>query len=100
LEDRVERGGEAGRGGYHLVARAQAALAQLGRGERREGEQVGRGSGVAEDRVPPAGEAREPALEPAGEAARGEPEVERGVHQRDELHVVEDAAGGRDRGRG
>jgi hypothetical protein len=39
-----------------------------------------------------AGEARQAALEPAGEAPGGEPEVERGVDQRGELLVVEDAA--------
>ena len=75
-----------------------APLAELRRSERREGDEVGRRAAVHEDRVAAAEElAREAPLERVREAAGGEPEVERGVDEADDLLLVEYAPGDRDR---
>ena len=71
----------------------KSAIAELGRGQRCQREQVGRGAGVDQERVALAGVACQVALEDPRLRPRGEPEVEAGAHQLDHLLWAEHAAG-------
>ena len=93
LHDRRHGAREARRDGDHLVAGLEAPLAELGRGERREGHQVRRRAGVDEQGVREAEVVGDARLELLGEAARGEVEVEARVDQVAQLLLAEHAAG-------
>ena len=71
--------------GDDLVAGAQRLVAEQRAGQRGDREQVGRRAGVAGERVARAEEPRERSFERVVEAAGGQPEVERGVDQRDRV---------------
>ena len=92
LYDRRHGAGEARGHGDDLVAGLEAALTELGRGERRNGHQVRRRTGIDEQGVREieiVGDAR---LELLGEAAGGEIEVEARVDQVAQLLFAEHAA--------
>ena len=72
---------------------AQPPVAQLGRGQGREGQQVGGGAGVDQHALAHAEPAREFAFERVGEAAGGEPEIQRGIHQQAHFGGIEHPAG-------
>ena len=93
LHDRRHGAGEAGGHGDDLVAGLEAPLAELGRGERRQGHQVRRRAGVDEQGVREAEVVGDARLELLGEAAGGEVEVEAGVDQVAQLLLAEHAAG-------
>ncbi len=95
-QHRVHRGGKAGGHGDHLVTGPQGPLAQGRRGQRGHGQQVGRGARVGGERVLAAQERLQPLLEGGVEAPGGQPEVQRGVHQRGQLRRAVDLARGRD----
>jgi hypothetical protein len=101
LQDRVHRGGEAGGYRDHLVARTQPPVAQAGRGQRGEREQVRRRAGVHEQGVAMAGDGAELALEGGRLRPGGEPEVEARADELDDLLLAEHAprAGNVRRGR-
>ena len=98
LQDRVDGRGEPRGDGDDLVARPQPPLPQLRRGQRRQGQQVGGGAGVGQVRLADAQTARELPLELPGDGARGDPHVQRGRDHRRPVVLVEDRAGGQDRG--
>jgi len=76
---------------------AQRAVAQLGRGQAAQSQQIGRRAGVHQHGVPQAEEARELALKLRGEAPCGQPEVQRRFDQVFDLRVVEHPTGYRHR---
>jgi hypothetical protein len=75
----------------------QGALAEHGRGQGRERQQIGRGAGVGGHRLLHADALRDQALEFLVEAAGGQPAVERGIDQRHVGLGIEHAAGRRHR---
>ena len=92
LDDGVDRGGEAGSDADDLVALLDGALAQFGRGERAEGDQVGRRARVNGDEVLNADEGSQLLLELGVETARGQPAVQRGIDHQLQLFRADDLA--------
>ncbi len=93
LDDRRDGARKARGDGDHLVAGLEAAVAELGRGERRERDEVRRRAGVDEQGVRQAEVVGEARLELLGEAAGGQVEVEARVDEGAHLLLAEDAAG-------
>ena len=96
LDDRVHRRREARGDRDDLVAGAETAVAQPGRGEGCQGEQVRGRAGVHEQGVAMPGGLAQAALERLRLGARGEPEIEAGAHELDHLLLAEHAAAARD----
>ncbi len=93
LDDRVDGGREARRDGDHLVPRPQPAVAQLGRAERRQREQVGGRPRVHQQCVAMPRDLAQTALEHRGLRPCGEPEVQAGANQFDHLLGAEHPPG-------
>ena len=66
--------------------------AQLGRGQRRQRQQVGRRSGIHQQALAHAAPAGELALEAVCETSRGQPEIQRRIHQRPHFRRIEHLA--------
>lgn len=96
LHDGVDRGREACSYADDFVTLLDGPLAELGRGERAESDEVGRRAGVDGDEVLDADELGQLALELCIEAACGEPAVERGFDHELEFARADDLAGRRD----
>ncbi len=85
--------GKAGGDGDDLVARLDAPLAELRRGQRHEGQQIGRGARIGQGTVLHAEKLGELPLESFGIAAGGQPEIKGGIDQVVDLSLIEHPAG-------
>ena len=89
LDYRVYGRGKTGGDGDHFIARLEPPTTQSGRGQSRERQQIGARSGICQERESRAGKTGQFPLELFGVAARGEPEIERSIHQVCKLIVIE-----------
>ncbi|MCY1551022.1 hypothetical protein D9M68_873210 [compost metagenome] len=98
LQDRIHRRGEARRHADHLVAGLDCAVAELGRCQGRERDQIGRRAGVHGHQVLHTQITRETAFEQRIEAPRREPCVERRIDHQLHFGRADDLARRRDHG--
>ncbi len=97
LNDRIDGRRKAGRDGDDFIAGPKLAVAELGRRQARQRDEIRGGAGVDKQRVPQAPPLGERPFELGGESSGGEPKVERAIDEMDHVIIVKNAAGARNR---
>ncbi len=97
LHDRVDRRGKAGRHGDDLVPRDQPGVPEYGGGQGGERQQVGGGAGVGEVRLADVECPGQRPFEPPGGDSRGDPHLQRRLHERHPVFFAQYRSGRQDR---